>query len=125
MPVLEVRALTQHPPIDVPAVLADLCTAVAEADGCPAHQVWATWHALRDGFYVEGTRTATVQPRETHPPLVRVMASAGRDPDRVAAILRAAAGSLSKSLSLDPGNVFVHYEELPAGQVWSNGDLIR
>jgi hypothetical protein len=124
MPVLEVRALPQDPPVDVPAVLGRLCSAVAHAAGCPERQVWATWHTLPDGAYVEGRNDAERQPHETHPPLVRVLALAGRSPENVAAVLQAAGSSLAGSLGLEPGNVFVHYDEIPSGRVLAGGRIL-
>jgi hypothetical protein len=124
VPVLEVTALPQDPPVDVPAVLGDLCGAVARAAGCPERQVWAIWRTVVDGHYVEGPIDAESQPASSHPPLVRVQALRGRSPEVIRAMLRAAAESLAASLDIDPDNVFVHYEEILPGRVLSGGRIL-
>ena len=64
-----------------------------------------------------------MQPHATHPPLVRVTAFAGRSPELVAAILERVAGTLVRELGLAPGNVFVCYEEVHSGALYTGGGV--
>ena len=124
MPIAEVRALPQVPPVDVPAVLGRVCTDLAEAIGATSpRQVWATWQTLPDGHYVEGPDDAERQPRETHPPLVRILALEGRDARTVRTMLRTVAETLGRELDVEPDNVFVRYEEMASGTVLTGGDI--
>jgi hypothetical protein len=125
LPILEVVALPQEPPVDVPAVLGELCGAVAAAADCPERQVFATWRTIPDGHYVEGRVDAATQPRDTHPPLVRLQALRGRSPETIRAMLAAAAQVLGSSLEIDQANVFIHYEELLPGRTHAGGSILE
>jgi hypothetical protein len=120
LPIVDVVALPQDPPVDVLAVLGAVCVAVAAAAECPEMQVHATWRTLPDGHYVEGRVDAALQPASTHAPQVRIRALP-RNPAMIQAMLEAAARALADSLEIDPDNVFVHFEELVPGRVLAGG----
>jgi hypothetical protein len=111
--------------MNVPAVLGRICTDLADALGIPARQCWGTWETLPTGHYVEGSVDASEPGVETHPPLVRVQAFAGRSPETIERALRTVAGSVAAALGIPSDNVFVHYEELASGRVYSAGDVLR
>lgn len=123
MPVVEIHALPQEPPVDVSGVLGKVCLDLARALSVREKEVWATWSSLGAGAYAEGRDVARVQPRETHPPTVKILARETR-PERIATMLEVVAGSVAEALGLEPGNVFVVYEILPAGQVFSGGGIL-
>ncbi len=125
MPVIQVQALPQPEGVSIPRALRALCQAVAGAMGVDAAHVWATWHTLSAGCYVEGGEPASVvtQPRDSHPPIARLSAFVGRDARTIEAALTAAAESLIESLSLGAGNAFVTYDELASGRVYTGGTV--
>ena len=47
----------------------------------------------------------------------------GRAPDVVARVLSAVAGTVVRELGLEPGNVFVVWDELQAGRVHTGGGM--
>ena len=57
----------------------------------------------------------------TQCPVVTVRARAGRSPDAVAAGLTATAEAVAAALGLPAEDVWVHWEELPAGRVFAGG----
>ncbi len=123
MPVIQVQALPQPEGTSIPRALHALCHVVAGAMNVDPAHVWATWHTLDAGCYVEGGEHAAVrtQPRGTHPPIARLSAFAGRDSRTIEAALTAAADSLIESLGLEAGNAFVTYDELASGRVHTGG----
>jgi len=123
MPVVEIRALPQRPPVDVGAVLGRVCLDLARALGIREKGVWATWSPLAGGAYVEGSDVVADQPRDTHPPTVRILAREDR-PERIALMLQTVAASVAEALGLEPGNVFVVYEVLKDGRVFSGGGIL-
>jgi len=125
MPILEVRAVPPEQPDEIPEALSALCAAVAGALGCEERAVWATWQSIPAGHYVEGGVPAVRQPFDTHPPLVRVLLFEGRPPATIRALLEAAAAALAAALGIEPGNVFVHVEEMGAGTVHSGGNILE
>ena len=124
MPIVQVTALRQRVGIDIDAVSRALVLAVSrELDEDPSG-TWVTWQTLAPGCYREGTDDApSEQPLSTHPPIVRITAFEGRDPDRVARILSAVAGPIVRELGLDPGNAFVIWDELHAGRLHTGGTM--
>ncbi|MFN8177590.1 MAG: hypothetical protein U0167_06670 [bacterium] len=117
MPIVEIRALPQAPAVDVSAVLARVCEDLAGVLECPPRHVWATWESLPPGTFVEASVPAAVQPRDTHAPMVRILAMEGRSPEMIRKMLETVCGSLAATLEIDADNVFARYEELRAGQV--------
>jgi phenylpyruvate tautomerase PptA (4-oxalocrotonate tautomerase family) len=124
MPVIEITALPQPADVDVGAALAAVTTALAELLGEAPAGTWATWEELEPGRYAEGDDAPAVQPRGTHPPLVRVIAFEGRGPERVAAMLTCVAETLARELRLEPGNVFVRFEEARSGRLYDGGAVV-
>ena len=114
MPVVVIRALPQ-PSADVRAVAAAVATALAAELGESPRGTWATWQTVE--AYVEGDEASAVQPRDTHPPLATVIAR-GRPPETVTRMLRCVGETLVRELDLEPGNVFVRYEEVEPGRLY-------
>lgn len=125
MPIFHVLALPQNADVNPTAVLKDLCRGLAEHLGVDERQVWGTWDGLPAGRYVEGGRDEDTQPHGTHPPLVRIMAFEGRSDAQIEGVLTRAAEILGDRLGIDPGNVFVHYEELRSGRVLAGGKVLK
>ncbi|HEX9416898.1 MAG TPA: tautomerase family protein [Gaiellaceae bacterium] len=122
MPIVRIEALAQ-PEIDLERVLGSLCTELAALLGERPEGTWATWETLE--HYVEGAQGPAAQPRSTHPPLVTVTAFEGRPPEQVAAMLSLVADVLARELSLEPGNVFVTYEEARRGRLYTGGQVVE
>jgi hypothetical protein len=70
-----------------------------------------TWETV--DAYVEGGVAPAVQPVDTHPPIVTVLAGA-RPPDVVSRMLRA----VGDELGLEPGNVFVTFDEVDPARLY-------
>lgn len=125
VPVVRISGLPQRAGIDLEAVLGAVATELAAVLAEPPHETWATWEALAPGSYVEGRVAAAVQPESTHPPLVRVVAFEGRSEEEIEAMLGCVADVLARELRLEPGNVFVLYEEVGPGRLSSDGRIVR
>ena len=123
MPVVEIRALPQRDGVDIGVVLTAVTQALAALLNEEPSGTWATWEEIAPARYAEGGDTPLSQPRETHPPLVRVTAFEGRSPELVAAMLDTVAGTLTRELDLDPGNAFVRYEEARSGRLFTGGEV--
>jgi phenylpyruvate tautomerase PptA (4-oxalocrotonate tautomerase family) len=123
VPVVRIAALPQAEGVDPSAALAAVATGLASLLGEPPHGTWATWEAIEPGRYAEGADVPAVQPRDTHPPLVRVIAFEGRPPEQVEAMLTCVADVLARELGLEPGNVFVLYEEARGGRLYTGGEV--
>ena len=101
-----------------------LAVAVSRELGEDPSGTWVTWQTLPPGGYREGENDApSEQPLATHPPIVRINAFEGRDPDLIARILSAVAGTIVRELGLEPGNAFVVWDELRAGRLHTGGGM--
>ena len=124
MPILEVSALPQPAGVDVGAVSTALTRAVASELGEDPGGTWVVWRTVGAGHYAEGDVAPTIQPRSTHPPLVRVVAFEGRPPMLVSRILTVVAETLVGGLGLSPGNAFVLWDEARAGRLYTGGSVV-
>jgi phenylpyruvate tautomerase PptA (4-oxalocrotonate tautomerase family) len=114
VPVVRIRALPQ-PSVDVRAVAAAVATALAAELGEDPRGTWATWETV--DAYAEGGEAPGEQPRDTHPPIATVVAR-GRPPDVIARMLRCVGDTLVRELALEPGNVFVTFEEVDPARLY-------
>jgi phenylpyruvate tautomerase PptA (4-oxalocrotonate tautomerase family) len=125
MPVVRISGLPQATDAHRGSVLKRLCLRLAEVDGVEAHHWWATWQPIAPDAYLEGDVPApTVQPGASHPPIVEILAFAGREPALVERLLTVTSEILGDGLGMEPGNVFVIWTELKPGRV-STGGLVR
>jgi phenylpyruvate tautomerase PptA (4-oxalocrotonate tautomerase family) len=125
MPVLDIRALPQKPGVDAQAALKRVCTELAQMLGERPTGTWGTWVELLPGSYTEGDDAPAVQPDATHPPLVRLFAFEGKSRETVERMITLVADTLADALRVEPGNVFVTYDEGRSGRVYSGGSLIK
>ena len=124
VPVLQIRGLPQKDPRRIQEALKDVCLAIAEAYGCEASNVWATWDDIEGGFYCEGDVSADIQPLDTHPPIAQLVCFEGKSAADIERTLLAASRALGKSLEI-PGNVFITYHEMKSGHVVAGNDVVR
>ena len=125
MPILQVTALPQPLQVDLGDAATALAHAAAAALGEPPNHVWVTWQTVEPGLYSEGGDAPLVQPRSTHPPIVRILAATGRPAELVERVLIGVAEAIVRELVLAPGNAFVHWETLPTSTVYTGGQLVR
>src|SRR5580765_1484144 len=114
MPVVRIRALPQRG-IDVRMVAQAVATALAAEIGQDPRGSWVTWETV--DAYAEGAVVPSGQPRDTHPPLATVSAKR-RPPEVIDAMLRCVGNTLVQELGLEPGNVFVTYEEIHPDELY-------
>jgi phenylpyruvate tautomerase PptA (4-oxalocrotonate tautomerase family) len=125
VPVVRIRALPQPGPVDIAAALSSVATELAALLGEEPQGTWATWETIEPGRYAEGSDSPTTQPRHTHPPLVTVTAFEGRPAELVEQMLTCVAGTVARELDLGDGNVFVTYDEVQSGRVYTGGRVLR
>jgi phenylpyruvate tautomerase PptA (4-oxalocrotonate tautomerase family) len=123
MPVVRIEAVAQPEDVDLERVLGALCTEIADLLGERPERTWATWKTV--DHYAEGERGEIAQPHSTHPPLVTVTAFEGRPPEQIAAMLSLVADVLARELFLEPGNVFITYEEAHRGRLYTGGQVLE
>ena len=114
MPVVRIRALPQ-PSSQVEAVAATVALALAAELGDDPRGTWTTWQTL--DAYAEGGEAPAEQPSATHPPLATVLGRA-RPAETVERMLRCVGDTLVRELGLEPGNVFVTFEEVEPGRLY-------
>ena len=108
MPVIEISALGSAEPIDVPASLAKVTTAVAAFLDEDPRGTWAILRPIAPGHYAEGEDVPARQPAETHPAIVHVFAS--RTPEQVGGLLESVGRAVVEAFGLEEGNVFERFE---------------
>jgi phenylpyruvate tautomerase PptA (4-oxalocrotonate tautomerase family) len=113
VPVVRIRALPQA--VEIGPVAAAVATALAAELGEDPRGTWVTWETVE--AYAEGDEAPVAQPRDTHPPIVAVLARA-RPAEAIARMLRCVGDTLVRELGLEPGNVFVTFEEVDPARLY-------
>jgi len=124
MPVLHVHALPQPDPSLIKPALKKTCVAIADIYRCPVDQVWATWTEIRPGWYIEGTKSATMQTPLTHPPICQLICFEGKSSVEVEEILLVASKTLSAALNIGD-NIYMTYHESKSGQAIAGNGIVR
>jgi phenylpyruvate tautomerase PptA (4-oxalocrotonate tautomerase family) len=125
MPIIQIKALPQRPGTDIAEASRRISSDLAESMGIPLSQIWVTWETIPPWHYAEGDRSAAIQPEGSHPPFVRVQVFEGRSAEDIEKMLSEISGLVAEHLSIEEGNVFVHYEELISGRVHSGGTVLK
>jgi hypothetical protein len=123
--VIQIEALPQRAGVEIAEVLKRVAVGVAEAAGVPAKRVFVTWRELAAERYTEGDRAVSLQPFDTHPPVVTLVAFEGRPDEMVERMIHACVGAITSGLEIDPGNVFLTYHEGRSGRIFSGGRIMR
>jgi len=123
MPVVQIEALPQPDKVNLPLALREVRDAVASGLGCRSDQVWVTWRTL--DAYLCHDEEPEAQPRTTHDPILRIIASKGRDAQQITGTLTGASIVLAGALGLEPGTVFAVYEEVKPGRVYTGGGVLE
>lgn len=121
MPIVEISALPQPASVHVPTVLERVGLALASGMECDPAVVWAVWRGVDAGCYVVSGHAPLTQPQESHDPIVRIMAYEGRSDEVIARTVEGVGRTVAGCLGLEASNVFVWYEELRAGRVFTGG----
>lgn len=121
MPIVEISALPQPASVDIPTLLDRVAHALASAIECDPGVVWAVWRPIGPGGYVVRGHAPATQPQESHDPIARVSAFRGRSDEVIARTVEAVGRTLAGCLGLEPSQVFVCYEELAPGRVFTGG----
>ncbi len=124
MPVLHVRALPQKDPSLIKPALKKTCLAIADIYRCPPEQVWATWEEIRPGWYIEGSKSATMQPPLSHPAIAELICFEGKSPVEIEEILLVASKTLSAALG-SGDNIYMTYREVNSGRVIAGNGILR
>lgn len=121
MPIVEISALPQPASVDIPTVLERVSLALATGIECEPGAVWAVWRVVGPGCYVVEGHAPVTQPQESHDPIARIKAYEGRSDEAIARTVEGVGRTLAGCLGLDADRVFVCYEELRAGRVFTGG----
>jgi phenylpyruvate tautomerase PptA (4-oxalocrotonate tautomerase family) len=108
MPIIEIEALPPSEPFDVPAALTHVTAQTAAFLEEEPRGTWAILRPIPAGHFAEGADSPDIQPRATHPAIVRVFAN--RAPEEVAPLLEVIGRAVVEAFELDEGNVFVRCE---------------
>jgi len=114
VPVIRIRALPQRHG-DVRTVSIAVAEAVAAALGEDTRGTWVTWETV--DAYAEGGVVPSEQPPDTHPPIAHVQGGP-RPAEIVDSLLRAVGNTIVEMLELEPGNVFVTFEEVDPARLY-------
>src|SRR5688572_27819545 len=99
MPLITIRALPQQG-VDIDRATPKIAAAIAEAAGLGPQEIWIVWSDIAAGRYVIADTRPTVQPTETHPPLVEISSTSGRSPEVAEAMMQAAARAVGAELRI-------------------------
>lgn len=125
VPFIHIRSLPFEPPLDLATAVAALSRDFASATQIDLEHVTVTWELLPPGHYAAAGQTASVQPADSHPVLVDLLAPEFNCDETVMSMLSAVAQSIARVSGVAEHNVFVNYRQARSGQVFDAGKIVR
>ena len=123
MPVIQVKALPQDPPLDLAEVLPKISADFAAYAGVAEQFVSLTWTWLQPGHYLCAGQPAQTQPATSHPLLVELLVPDFHRPDQSSRLLRVLAGVLAEHTGVAVRNIFIELRLARAGQAFDDGGV--
>lgn len=118
MPTVTLRALPPDDPGAIDRCHAAVARALGAAIGRAPEGVWCQWVPVGAAHVGVAARGPADQC-----PVVTIRARAGRSPEAVARGLEATARAVAAALDLPVEDVWVHWQDVPAGRVFAGGAL--
>lgn len=121
MPLATVHSL---PPVNravIPRMLEKIATIGARHVGCDPDQFWAIFQEIQPGEYFEGDLPSNEPGTGTHPPIVIIKAQPGRGPEVRLAVCRSVSMIVGEALGIPSQNVWIHWQEIQAADVFVGG----
>lgn len=125
MPIVHVRALPSHEPVDVRTVIEGLGEDIAAATSIPLDRISIAWTWLQPGHYVTGGVAGATLDELQHPVLVDVQIPDLHPQERIERLLLATAESLARRVGVARENVRATATTVRSGQVLSQGRIER
>lgn len=118
MPVVTIQALRPLDPARIDRLFQEVPSALAAALACAESEVWVYWQPVEAASVGPDRR-----PYAGHCPVVTIRARAWRPDAHVRSGMEAAAKAVSSALGLPLEDTWVHWLEIPAGRVFSGGQV--
>ena len=114
-----------HKPAGVAEVLEGVCADVARDAGVAVEDMTATWEEIDSGHFATAGSASDRSAGGAQPVLVDVLLPDSHPPERVEAILRAVAGSLSERGGVALDRLFINARYARSGMVFDGGQIVR
>ena len=125
MPVINIKSLPVPGNINTSVVLKNLCTGLADKLGYNPRHIWAYWETIEPGNYAVGSETSDKVTKNTHSPIIRLLAFQGNSEERIKQMMEITAEIISRELSIDIGNIFIEYVEGFSGKIFDGGSVVK
>ena len=120
MILITINALPHSQDVKIHKVLEVLCHEVANQIGKLPSDVKATFQLLAAGGYSDGGQSVTEQTDHSHPPIVTISAIEGLSDMEKENTMRTVAALLERGFGLGKGNVYINFNDLKTGSIYSN-----
>jgi len=125
MPIVHVRALPSHEPVEVRTVVEGLAEDIADATGIDVERISVIWTWLAPGQYAHGGTAGAALSDDEHPVIVDVRLPDSHPQERIERLLLAVADGLARRVGVARENVHAHAWTIPSGRVLSEGRIER
>lgn len=125
MPIVEIKSLPFSKGYDIPSILKRLNNEAAAVLGVEAEHVWSYWEFIEAHHYAVGDNTSVCLTRNTHSPVVKIIAFEGRQAEISDRLIETVARVLAEELEIDISNIFVYYQMVTSGNVFDGGQIIK
>lgn len=125
MPLIHVKSLPMQGDFNAHSTLQILARDIAQETGIDLEHITTTWDYFLPSHYAVAGRAATLQPTDSHPLLVEILAPEKTSARRIRMLLECTAASLARHTGMPIDNIFIHFSEARSGKVFDAGRLMR
>lgn len=125
MPLIRVKSLQFDHDVDVSQVVCYLSQVVSDATHIEPQHIMITWEYLPGGHYSHGGKVTQVQPMNSHPLLVDLIAPNFNTEDQIMAMLELIANTIAEQLPIEKNNIFINYTPAYSDGVYDEGHVVE
>lgn len=125
MPLIHVKSLPLQGSFNARSTLEILARDITHDTGIALEHITTTWDYLLPSHYAVGGKATELQPRDSHPLLVEILAPTTTSARKTKLLLESVAASLARHTGIPESNIFISFHEAHSGKVFDGGAVVR
>ncbi|WP_299018005.1 hypothetical protein [uncultured Photobacterium sp.] len=125
MPLVRIKSLPFKQDVAIDQVLTTLSQVISDAGKIEQRHIMLTWEYLVKSHYVHHGTVADVQPNDSHPVLVDLIAPNFNTEVQIAQTLELIANTIAEQLPIAKKNIFINFTPAYSDGVYDEGHVVE
>lgn len=125
MPFIHIKSLPFKTPFAIKDIIENITKDFSEETGIELEHITVTWEYFIENHYAVSGKTASHQPKTSHPILVDLLAPDFNPPANIERMLQTIAKSIFERANIPINNIFINYRKAHSGLVFDGGEVVQ